>query len=330
MRVLVTGGAGFIGSHLSEKLLRLGNEVSVLDDLSTGSLANIRQLIENSEFADRFFLTTDSILNRETLSRLIGSCDAVMHLAAVVGVLNILKDPLGVIETNIRGTENVLELSAKFGRKILITSSSEVYGKHSHAPLVETDDCIYGPSSKFRWSYAATKLIDEFAALSYYRTVELQVVVARLFNTIGPRQTGRYGMVVPRFIKQAIIGEPITIYGDGKQTRTFTHVRNVVDALIELLESAEGIGQVVNIGGEEEISILQLAEKIKFMLGSQSELQFVPYEEAFAEDFEDMMRRVPSVEKLRSIIGTWEPAGLDEMLRDAIDYYTAEFSSEKS
>ena len=330
MRVLVTGGAGFIGSHLSEKLLGLGNEVSVLDDLSTGSLANIKQLIENSEFSDRFIVTTDSILNRETLSSLIASCDVVMHLAAVVGVLNILKNPLGVIETNIRGTENVLELCAKFGKKVLITSSSEVYGKHSHAPLVETDDCIYGPSSKFRWSYAATKLIDEFAALSFYRTVGLQVVVARLFNTIGPRQTGRYGMVVPRFIKQAIIGEPITIYGDGKQTRTFTHVRNVVDALVELLESAEGMGQVVNVGGEEEISILHLAERVKSILGSQSKLQFIPYEEAFAADFEDMMRRVPSVEKLRSIIGIWEPAGLDEILRDAIKYYMAELSGAKS
>jgi len=282
MRVLITGGAGFIGSHLAEAYLEKGDEVYIIDDLSTGSLENIEFLKKDVRFRDRLFVHIDTILNHETMVELVGICDTVFHLAAAVGVQYILDNPLGSIKTNIQGTDKVLELCGKFKKKVLIASSSEVYGKHTHAPLVETDNIIYGPSSKFRWSYAASKLMDEFTALAYHRTEGLKVTIARLFNTIGPRQTGTYGMVVPRFVGQALSGEPLTVYGDGQQTRTFTGVKDVVRVFMGMVENDQSFGEVFNIGGTEEISMLDLAKRIIALSESKSEIVLIPYEEAYA------------------------------------------------
>ena len=237
MRVLITGGAGFIGSHLAEEYLQRGDEVYIIDDLSTGSLDNIDGFQKDPRDEDRLFVHVDTILNHDLMIELVGTCDLVFHMAAAVGVRYILENPLESIKTNIQGTEKVLELCAKFKKKVLIASTSEVYGKHLHAPLVETDNIIYGPSSKFRWSYAASKLMDEFSALAYHRTIGLAVVITRLFNTVGPRQTGAYGMVIPRFVSQALNNEPLTVYGDGPQTRTFTYVKDVVWALMALMDT---------------------------------------------------------------------------------------------
>ena len=320
MRVLITGGAGFIGSHLAEAYLKRGDEVYIIDDLSTGSQDNIALLQENKDFRDRLFVTVNTILNHHAMIELTGICDAVFHMAAAVGVQYILENPLESIRTNIQGTEKVLELCAKFKKKVLIASSSEVYGKHLHAPLVETDNIIYGPSSKFRWSYAASKLMDEFTALAYYRTKGLRVIIARLFNTTGSRQTGAYGMVVPRFTEQALKNSPLTVYGDGTQTRTFTGVEDVVRALMALMASEASVGEVFNIGGTEEVSILELAKKIIRETGSESEVQLIPYEKAFEKNFEDMQRRVPSIEKIREVVGFEPEADLDTILRSVIHY----------
>jgi UDP-glucose 4-epimerase len=283
-------------------------------------LENIDFLQKDDRFRDRLFVRTDTILNHETMVELIGICDTVFHLAAAVGVKYILDYPLESIKTNIQGTEKVLELCAKFRKKVLIASSSEVYGKHTHAPLVETDNIIYGPSSKFRWSYAASKLMDEFTALAYFRTKGLKVTIARLFNTIGTRQTGTYGMVVPRLIGQALKNEPLTVYGDGMQTRTFTGVKDVVQVFMGMIEEDESFGQVFNIGGTEEISILDLAKKIIALSGSTSEIVLTPYEEAYEADFEDMMRRVPSVEKVFSLVGFKPDDNLDRILQNIITF----------
>ncbi len=318
MRVLITGGAGFIGSHLVEAYLERGDEVYIIDDLSTGSLENIEFLQKDDRFRDRLFVHIDTILNHETMLELIAICETVFHLAAAVGVQYILDNPLESIKTNIQGTEKVLELCGKFKKKVLIASSSEVYGKHTHAPLVETDNIIYGPSSKFRWSYAASKLMDEFTALAYFRTNGLPVTIARLFNTIGPRQTGTYGMVVPRFVGQALSGEPLTVYGDGTQTRTFTGVKDVVQVFMGMVENEESFGQVFNIGGTEEISMLDLAKKIIALSESKSEIVLIPYEEAYEADFEDMMRRVPSVEKVYRLLGFKPEDNLDSILKKII------------
>jgi UDP-glucose 4-epimerase len=320
MKVLITGGAGFIGSHLAEAYLEKGDEVYIVDDLTTGSMENIEFLQKDDRFSKRFFVHPDSILNHETMLELIGICDVVFHLAAAVGVRYILDNPLESIKINIQGTEKVLELCAKFKKKVLIASSSEVYGKHTHAPLVETDNIVYGPSSKSRWSYAASKLMDEFTALAYYRTKGLEVTIARLFNTIGPRQTGAYGMVVPRFIGQALKNEPLTVYGDGLQTRTFTGVKDVVQAFMRLVKKAEAFGQVFNVGGTEEITILELAKKIISLTGSSSEIALVPYEEAYEENFEDMQRRVPSIEKVQQLIGFNPNGNLDGILNEIIAF----------
>jgi UDP-glucose 4-epimerase len=320
MKVLITGGAGFIGSHLAEAYLEKGDEVYIVDDLTTGSMENIEFLQKDDRFSKRFFVHLDSILNHETMLELIGICDVVFHLAAAVGVRYILDNPLESIKINIQGTEKVLELCAKFKKKVLIASSSEVYGKHTHAPLVETDNIVYGPSSKSRWSYAASKLMDEFTALAYYRTKGLEVTIARLFNTIGPRQTGAYGMVVPRFIGQALKNEPLTVYGDGLQTRTFTGVKDVVQAFMRLVKKAEAFGQVFNVGGTEEITILELAKKIISLTGSSSEIALVPYEEAYEENFEDMQRRVPSIEKVQQLIGFNPNGNLDGILNEIIAF----------
>jgi UDP-glucose 4-epimerase len=318
MKVLVTGGAGFIGSHLAEAYLSRGDDVYVIDDLSTGSLENIKHLQENKVFKNRFYVTIDTVLKYDAMLELVGTCDQVFHLAAAVGVQYILDNPLASITTNIGGTELVLKLCDKFRKQVVIASTSEVYGKHDRAPLEETDDCIYGPSMKWRWSYAATKLVDEFMAIAYHRTRKLPVIIARFFNTVGPRQTARYGMVIPRFINQAMGNEPITVYGDGSQTRTFTHVQDAVSAVMKLAENPEAIGEVVNIGGREEVSILDLARRIKEKVGSTSDIKLIPYEDVFPRDFEDMQRRVPSTLKLEKLTGFRPTIELGQILDDVI------------
>jgi UDP-glucose 4-epimerase len=320
MRVLITGGAGFIGSHLAQSYLERGHEVYVIDDLSTGSLSNIKVLQETAAYKRRFFVTIDTILNREAMLELTGTCDVVFHLAAAVGVRYILEHPLESIKTNIQGTEKVLEMCAKFKKRVLIASSSEVYGKHLHAPLKETDNIIYGPSSKFRWSYAASKLMDEFTALAYHRNKGLAAIVTRLFNTVGPRQTGAYGMVIPRFVAQALKGEPLTVYGDGTQTRTFTYVKDVVGALMALMETDAAVGEVFNVGGTEEITIRDLADRVIRETGSTSTVELIPYEKAFEKDFEDMQRRVPCIEKIGKVIGFKPETDLTTILKTVISH----------
>ena len=321
MKVLITGGAGFIGSHLAEKYLEFGDDVYIIDDLSTGSLENIKHLQEDENHKDKLFVTIDTILNRDVMLELVGTCDVVLHMAAAVGVQYILDNPLSSIITNIRGTEEVLEICNKFKKKVLIASTSEVYGKHTHAPLVETDNIIYGPSTKFRWSYAAAKLMDEFTALAYHRTKKLSVILIRLFNTVGPRQTGSYGMVIPRFVQQALRNETITVYGDGTQTRTFTYVEDVVEAIIKLAECPDAIGDVTNIGGSEEVAIKDLAERVKKVSCSASEIKFIPYDEAYTKDFEDMQRRVPSLAKIEKLINWKSTTSLDNILEKVIEFH---------
>ena len=321
MRVLITGGAGFIGSHLAEAYLARGDEVYILDDLSTGTLENIRHLQEHETYGGRLFVTIDTVLHNDQTLELVGTCDIVVHLAAAVGVQYILDHPLTSIVTNVRGAETILELCSKFKKKVLIASTSEVYGMQNHAPLKETDYCVYGPSTKSRWSYAASKLIDEFTALAYHRTKKLPVVIVRLFNTVGPRQTWRYGMVLPRFVKQALEHQPITVYGDGTQTRTFTHVTDVAKVLVTLLDVPEAVGEVINVGGTEEVSILQLAKRVKARVGSTSEIKLLPYSAVYPKDFEDMQRRVPSTDKLKRLIGYAPGMKLDQILDDTIQYY---------
>lgn len=320
MKILITGGAGFIGSHLAEEYLKRGDDVYIIDDLSTGSMDNIQFLKEDQRFKEKLFVTIDTILNHDAMLELIGTCDLVLHMAAAVGVRYILDNPLESIKTNIQGTEKVLELCTKFKKRVLIASTSEVYGKHTHAPLVETDNIIYGPSSKSRWSYAAAKLMDEFTSLAYYRTYGLKVAICRLFNTVGPRQTGTYGMVIPRFVTQALNNEPITVYGDGKQTRTFTYVKDVVGALMSLMEADEAVGDVYNVGGIEEVSILDLAERIIQKTGSKSTIELIPYDEAFGKDFDDMQRRVPGIEKIKQLVGFEPTTNLDTILDEVIAY----------
>jgi UDP-glucose 4-epimerase len=320
MRILITGGAGFIGSHLAEAYLERGDEIYIIDDLSTGSLENIRSAKEDPKNKRRLFVHTDTILNRDIMLELIGTCDVVFHLAAAVGVKYIIENPLKSITTNIQGTEMVLDLCNKFKKKVLIASTSEVYGKHTHAPLVETDNIIYGPSTKFRWSYAAAKLMDEFTGLAYHRSRGLPVIIARLFNTVGPRQTGAYGMVIPRFIQQAIKNEPLSVYGDGTQTRTFTYVSDVVEALTGLMDAEQAVGEVFNIGGTEEISISDIAKRIIAAVGSRSSIELIPYEKAYEKDFEDMQRRVPGIEKIKAAIGFEPRTDLDAMLAKTIEY----------
>lgn len=324
MRVLITGGAGFIGSHLAESYLEKGDEVYIIDDLSTGTLDNVKSIERHQNAKEHLFVTIDTILNRDVMTELVGTCDIVVHLAAAVGVQYILDNPLSSIVTNIRGTEVVLELCDKFKKKVLLASTSEVYGKHDDAPLYESADCVYGPSSKSRWSYAAAKLMDEFTGLAYHRNKKLPVIIVRLFNTVGPRQTGRYGMVVPRFVKAALRDDPITVYGDGQQTRTFTHVDEVVRCLIKLLETPESVGDVINIGGVEEVSILRLAKVILEKTESRSEIKIIPYAEVYPKDFEDMRRRVPSTEKLHGMINDAPTWSLDRILDDIVEFFKNE------
>ena len=318
-KILITGGAGFIGSHLTEKYLKEDHEVYIIDNLSTGSLKNIKHLQRNKEYKNRLHVTIDTIFNEQKMIELVGICDTIFHLAAAVGVKYILDNPLSSISTNILGTKIVLKLANKFRKKILIASTSEAYGKQNKAPLVETDDVTFGSSGKARWSYAVAKLMDEFTALAYHRTTGLPVVVVRFFNTVGPRQTGEYGMVIPNFVKQALRNEPITVHGDGTQTRTFTHVSEVVDCIIKLMDTKEAFGEVVNIGGVEEVSIKELAKRIIQKTNSTSDIKYIPYDEVYNKDFEDMPRRVPSTKKLKSLIGFAPEKKLDDILDDIIE-----------
>ncbi|MHC4681215.1 MAG: GDP-mannose 4,6-dehydratase [Planctomycetota bacterium] len=302
MRALVTGGAGFIGSHLTERLLKDGHQVSVIDNFSTGRLENIETCKEHSDFE----LAVGDIRDTELLEPLIERCDAIFHLAAAVGVKLIAEDPVHTIETNIGGTEIVLNAANKFGKKILIASSSEVYGKSEAVPFREDDDIVLGSTRLSRWAYACSKAIDEFLGLAFHQQYGLDVVIGRFFNTIGPRQTGQYGMVVPRFVQRALNNEPVLIYGTGKQTRCFCYVADLVEAVIGLMDCKQAAGQVFNIGTDHEMSIEGLADRIIEMTGSSSRKQFVPYETAYGRPIEDMMRRVPSCERIRQTTG-WEP-----------------------
>ena len=315
MKALITGGAGFIGSHLAERLLKDGDEAAVIDNLSTGSLKNIDDIKEQAGFE----FTEGDIRNAELMEPLVEKCDVIYHLAAAVGVKLIAEDPVRTIETNIGGTEVVLDMANKFGKKILIASTSEVYGKNEAVPFQEDDDIVLGSTSMSRWSYACSKAIDEFLGLAFYQQYGMNVVIGRFFNTVGPRQTGRYGMVVPRFVQSALGNEPLTIYGTGEQTRCFSYVGDLVEAVIELMNCEQAAGNVYNIGSNEEISIEQLANKIIEMTGSKSSKQYIPIEVAYGMPIEDMMRRVPSLERINEAIG-WRPkTSLDETLRVIIE-----------
>ena len=307
---LVTGGAGFIGSHLCEDLLARGVAVDVIDDLSTGRLANVEHLLQD----DAFHLVKDSILNEQTMTVLTERCDIVFHLAAAVGVELIVADPVRTIETNIRGSEVVLETANRFNKKVILASTSEIYGKSEGVPFGEEDDAILGATVQSRWSYSCSKMIDEFLALAYHKQFGLPVVIVRPFNTIGPRQTGQYGMVVPRFIKAALRGEPIRVFGSGEQTRSFVYVKDLVGALLKLAEEPRAVGDVFNLGSDYEITILDLAKTIKRLTNSDSEIVFVPYDEAYGQRVDDMKRRVPDLTKVKRLIGYEAATSLDETL----------------
>jgi UDP-glucose 4-epimerase len=325
-RVLITGGAGFIGSHLAEGLLRSGHDVTVIDDLSTGRFENIAHLVvrERRDGQSSFKFAIDSIANEVVVDRLASECDLIFHLAAAVGVQLIVENPVRTIETNVMGTEAVLRAALRYRAKVLIASTSEVYGKGNSVPFREDDDVVLGPTCRSRWAYAASKMVDEFLGLAYHREKGLPVVVFRLFNTVGPRQTGRYGMVIPRFVEQATQGKPLSVYGDGQQSRCFLHVRDAVDALMALMQNPAAVGQVFNVGSTEEVTILELARKVLAMASGQQGAQrrrrepilFVPYEQAYAAGFEDMQRRLPDISKIRQTTG-WRPKlSLDETLED--------------
>ncbi len=315
MKALVTGGAGFIGSHLAEKLLLGGYEVVAVDDLSTGSIDNLRGIESSPEFD----FVYDNVRNSETMHVLIEQCDVIFHLAAAVGVQLIVDRPVHTIETNIHGTEVVLQIANKFRKKVLIASSSEVYGKSENIPFHEDDDTVLGSTRFSRWSYACSKAIDEFLALAYYEQYGLPVVVARLFNTVGPRQTGQYGMVIPRFVERALRNEPVVIYGSGKQRRCFAYVGDVVEGLIALMDCRHAPGRVYNIGSTEEISIEELADKIIQMTESKSEKKYISYEAAYGKPFDDMTRRMPCLDRIRETVGYEPKTTLDRILQSVIE-----------
>ena len=319
MKALITGGAGFIGSHLAERLLEDGHEVMVLDNLSTGSIDNITHLKGRSGFS----YTIESVTNESLLAELIDGSDVVFHLAAAVGVKLIVEQPVHTIETNVHGTEVVLKHANKKKKLVFIASTSEVYGKSTDVPFREAADLVLGPSAKHRWAYACSKLIDEFLALAYWKEKKLPVIVVRLFNTVGPRQTGQYGMVVPTFVRQALAGQPITVFGDGTQQRSFTYVGDVVEALVRLAADKRAIGQVFNIGNMGEITIADLAARVKAMTGSCSPIHYIPYDQAYEEGFEDMPRRVPDISKIREFVGYEPKVQLDEILRTVIEHMRA-------
>ena len=313
---MITGGAGFIGSHLADAYLQRECDVYVIDDLSTGKIENIQHLKSNK----RFHYTIESVHNQPVTAELVDQCDVIFHLAAAVGVKLIVESPVRTIETNVRGTEVILSLANKKKKKVLIASTSEVYGLSSDVPFREDGNLVMGATTKGRWSYACSKAIDEFLALAYWREKKLPTIVVRLFNTVGPRQTGQYGMVIPTFVKQALAGRPLTVYGDGKQSRCFGYVGDVVGALIGLMEKDEAVGQVFNIGSNQEITILDLARRVKELTQSSSEIVFVPYDEAYEEGFEDMPRRVPDISKVGDLVGFRPQMNLDGILKTVIDY----------
>jgi UDP-glucose 4-epimerase len=316
-RVLITGGAGFVGSHLSEALLERGDEVYILDNLSTGAIDNIAHLKDHP----RFHYTIDTVTNEPLLAELIDRCDIIVHLAAAVGVKLIVEAPVHTIETNVHGTEVVLKHANKKKKLVLIASTSEVYGKSVDVPFREDADLVLGPTAKHRWAYACSKMIDEFLALAYWKERKLPVIIVRLFNTVGPRQTGQYGMVIPNFVRQALAGQPITVFGDGSQSRSFTYVGDVVSAMIALIDEPRAVGQVFNIGNGNEISIGQLAERVRDLTGSSSEIVRIPYEQAYEAGFEDMPRRVPDISKIRTLIGYEPTVELDEILTRVVEYF---------
>jgi UDP-glucose 4-epimerase len=310
MRFLLTGGAGFVGSHLAETLLTQGHQVMVIDDLSTGSMDNIGHLRAHPGFE----YVIDTVMNERLMAELIDRADAVFHLAAAVGVKLIVEAPVRTIETNVHGTEVVLKQASKKGRLVVIFSTSEVYGKSTAVPFREDADLVSGPTTKHRWAYACSKAIDEFLALAYHREKRLPVIVVRLFNTVGPRQTGRYGMVIPNFVRQALSDTPLTVFGDGRQTRSFTYVGDVVHALTRLVHEPKAVGEVFNIGGTEEISMLDLAARVQTITGHQPGVRLIPYDEAYEAGFEDMPRRVPDISKIGALIGYRPTVALDEIL----------------
>ncbi|MCK6580046.1 MAG: GDP-mannose 4,6-dehydratase [Anaerolineae bacterium] len=316
---LITGGAGFIGSHLAETLLENGYTVTVIDNLSTGSISNLKRIDQHPQFR----CAIEDIRNIHVMDRIVSECDVIFHLAAAVGVQRIISEPIETIETNIGGTEVVLKTARRYRKRVMIASTSEVYGKGVKFPFEEDDDSLLGPTTRSRWSYAASKAIDEFLGLAYFREIGLPVTIFRLFNTIGPRQSGQYGMVVPRFVQWALKGEPIRVYGDGKQQRCFCNVHDVVQAIYRLALSSEAAGQVFNIGSSEEVTISQLAERVRERAGSQSPIQLVPYEEAYEVGFEDFLRRVPSLDRIKRVIG-WQPTTPLDMTIDQIIAYHRE------
>jgi UDP-glucose 4-epimerase len=321
MKALITGGAGFVGSHLAEALLARGDAVYVLDNLSTGSIENIEALKARKGFT----YVVDSVMNERVVAELVDRVDVVYHLAAAVGVKLIVESPVNTIETNVHGTEMVLKTANKKKKKVLVASTSEVYGKSEDVPFREDADLVLGPTTKGRWSYACSKALDEFLALAYWKEKRLPVVVFRLFNTVGPRQTGRYGMVIPNFVKQAVMGHPITVYGDGTQSRCFTYVSDVVGALVQLAENDAAVGEVLNIGNDhEEVTILELARRVKERTASKSAIEMVPYDKAYEEGFEDMPRRVPDLGKIRKLIGYEPRVHLDEILDRVAEYFTSD------
>ncbi len=316
MKALITGGAGFIGSHLADEFINTGHQVIVLDNLSTGKLQNVAHLENNSNFE----LVVGTILNESLVDKLVEKSDVIFHLAAAVGVELIVKEPLQSLTTNIKGSEIVLEMANRYHKKILITSTSEIYGKNVNGPLKETDDRILGSPLKARWSYSTAKAVDEMLAYVYWKEKGVPSIIVRLFNTVGPRQTGAYGMVMPRFITQALENKPITVYGSGKQSRCFIHVNDVIKALVKLIDESKSVGEVFNIGSQEEITIEQLAKEIIKITKSKSRIDYIPYEKAYEEGFEDMQRRVPDISKINKLIGFKPTFALAGIIKDIIAY----------
>jgi len=317
MRILITGGAGFIGSHLAEALLEDGHEVFVLDDLSTGSIDNIAHL----KGRPRFHYTIDTVFNDPLVAEMVDRADVVFHLAAAVGVKLIVEKPVHTIETNVHGTEVILRHAAKKRKLVFIASTSEVYGKSVHVPFREDADLVMGATTRHRWAYACSKALDEFLALAYWKESKQPVIVMRFFNTVGPRQTGQYGMVVPTFVRQALQNEPITVFGDGTQQRSFTYVGDVVEALLKLMVTPSAIGQVFNVGNTQEVTIRALAERIKAKTGSRSEIVLIPYDVAYEAGFEDMPRRVPDISKVRNLVGYEPRLSLDEIVCRVVEHF---------
>jgi UDP-glucose 4-epimerase len=321
MKILITGGAGFIGSHLADRLVEMNEEVYAIDDLSTGTLKNVEHLQDHS----KFHLVVDTVLHEAVMNELVFKCEQIYHMAAVVGVKQIMNRPVETLDTNVKGTEMVLKLANRHKRKVLIASTSEVYGKVMDGDncflLTEDTDRLMGSTSKRRWAYACSKALDEFLALAYYEEKKLPVVIARLFNTVGPRQTGQYGMVIPNFVQKALIDKPIIVHGDGTQSRSFTHIADVVEALIGLMTEPRAEGQVVNVGNTHEVTIKELAQLVKEMVGSDSDIEYIPYEKAYGPGFEDMKRRCPDINRIKELIEFQPKIDLRGIIQSVIDYY---------